>query len=56
MLGGMDKLYLEDPTVGQWFISLARALDAEGWPGSRRSINPQPFYVEQEGRLRCSVA
>jgi acyl dehydratase len=48
MLGAMeDKLYLEDLTVGQRFVSGTRTLTAEEMIGFAERYDPQPFHVDE---------
>ena len=44
----MDKLYLEDFSVGRRFTSAARSLDADQIKAFARQYDPQPFHLDEE--------
>jgi acyl dehydratase len=43
----MEKLYLEDFTVGRRFISAAHALDADQIKAFASRFDPQPFHLDE---------
>jgi len=47
MLGAMDKLYLEDLTIGQRFVSGTRTLSAEEMVRFAQKYDPQPFHTDE---------
>ena len=45
--GAMDKLYLEDFTVGQRFISETQGIDADQIKAFATRFDPQPFHLDE---------
>ena len=43
----MDKLYLEDLSVGQRFASAEQTLDADAIIGFASKYDPQPFHIDE---------
>jgi len=47
MLRRMNKLYLEDLSVGQRFVSAEQTLDADAIIGFATKYDPQPFHIDE---------
>lgn len=47
MLRPMNKLYLEDLSVGQRFVSAQQTLDADAIVSFASKYDPQPFHIDE---------
>jgi acyl dehydratase len=47
MLRPMNKLYLEDLSVGQRFVSAEQTLDADAIISFASKYDPQPFHIDE---------